>query len=236
MSAAPIVPPQEKAVHLERRRLYYAANKQHWREYFQKHKARLTVEKKARRAKNIVAYRETDRLREVRKRQSKTSWRHRNPEKAQAKARQYYASHPEYRKKVIANSAKRRKERADDIKRWHVAKMESDRNYKMRIILRKSVCRTLRRNNAPRIVASLNLFGCDVAFLRRHIESLFWPGMSWENYGRGNDKWQIDHIRPCASFDLTSLEQQKACFHWKNLQPLWGIDNNLKNDEVLAYV
>jgi HNH endonuclease. len=47
--------------------------------------------------------------------------------------------------------------------------------------------------------------------------------MSWDNYGR--DGWHIDHIRPCASFDLTDPEQQRQCFHYTNLQPLWAADN-----------
>ncbi len=48
--------------------------------------------------------------------------------------------------------------------------------------------------------------------------------MTWDNYG----KWQIDHKIPCASFDLTDPEQQKSCFHFSNLQPLWAKDNNSK--------
>jgi len=50
--------------------------------------------------------------------------------------------------------------------------------------------------------------------------------MNWENYG----KWHIDHIRPCNSFDLSNREQQKLCFHYLNLQPLWGTENNAKKD------
>ena len=45
--------------------------------------------------------------------------------------------------------------------------------------------------------------------------------MSWDNYG----DWHVDHIRPCASFDLTNEDEQRICFHYKNLQPLWGPDN-----------
>jgi len=44
----------------------------------------------------------------------------------------------------------------------------------------------------------------------------------WDNYGSG---WHIDHIRPCSSFDLSDEEQQRACFHHSNLQPLWVKDN-----------
>ena len=49
--------------------------------------------------------------------------------------------------------------------------------------------------------------------------------MDWENYGFGDNKWHIDHIIPCAAFDLTIPEQQKRCFHYTNLQPLWQREN-----------
>lgn len=54
---------------------------------------------------------------------------------------------------------------------------------------------------------------------------IFLPGMSWE---RRSDI-HIDHIRPCASFDLTDPEQQKQCFHYTNLKPLWARDNLLQS-------
>ena len=34
--------------------------------------------------------------------------------------------------------------------------------------------------------------------------------------------------RSCASFDLTKPEEQKKCFHYINLQPLWAFDNMSK--------
>ena len=55
----------------------------------------------------------------------------------------------------------------------------------------------------------------------------FVDGMSWDNYG----EWEIDHIRPCASFDLTDVGEQLKCFHYTNLQPLWMIDNIIKKDK-----
>jgi hypothetical protein len=71
------------------------------------------------------------------------------------------------------------------------------------------------------------LIGCSIVDLMTHLEKQFMRGMSWENYGyRG---WHIDHIRPCAKFDLTDPEQQKACFHFTNLRPLWAADNHAKH-------
>ncbi len=56
--------------------------------------------------------------------------------------------------------------------------------------------------------------------------------MSWDNYGHGNDKWNIEHIQCCRSFDLTDIEQQKICFNYTNLKPLWQKDNFSKNDKM----
>ena len=53
---------------------------------------------------------------------------------------------------------------------------------------------------------------------KQHLESQFKPEMNWENHGK---IWEIDHIKPCISFDLTNIEQQKQCFHYTNLQPLF---------------
>ena len=70
------------------------------------------------------------------------------------------------------------------------------------------------------------LIGCSYHELVLHLESLFKDGMTWENYG----DWEVDHIRPCSSFDLTDENQQKTCFNWRNLNPLWKKENRSKND------
>lgn len=83
------------------------------------------------------------------------------------------------------------------------------------------------------------LLGCSYDQLISHIESLFQPGMTWENHGKyhtnGPMTWHIDHILPCAAFDLSKEEEQRKCFHWSNLQPLWAKDNMIKGDWVPNY-
>ena len=73
------------------------------------------------------------------------------------------------------------------------------------------------------------LVGCLFSELKIYLESRFIERMNWNNYG----EWHIDHILPCASFDLSKKEEQEKCFHYTNLQPLWGIDNLLKRDKIL---
>jgi hypothetical protein len=88
-----------------------------------------------------------------------------------------------------------------------------------RLVLAVKLCKS------SRVDATLNLLGCTTAKLKHHIESQFRKGMNWGNYGIGSGKWHIDHIAPCASFDLSNPEAQRICFHYLNLKPLWGIDN-----------
>ena len=79
--------------------------------------------------------------------------------------------------------------------------------------------------------SSTKLLGCSIEHLRDHLESQFEEGMSWDNHSMTG--WHIDHIRPCASFDLTDEAQQRECFHYKNLQPLWAKDNLSKNAKYI---
>lgn len=74
--------------------------------------------------------------------------------------------------------------------------------------------------NLSKCISSSELIGCSIDFFKEYIESKFTKGMTWENWGLYG--WHIDHIIPCASFDLSNLEQQKLCFNYSNMQPLWA--------------
>lgn len=64
--------------------------------------------------------------------------------------------------------------------------------------------------------------GCSSSELKKHIEAKFVEGMSWDNYG---EVWQIDHIRPLSSFNLSQVEEINQANHYTNLQPLFSKDN-----------
>jgi hypothetical protein len=91
--------------------------------------------------------------------------------------------------------------------------------------LRRRINTLIRQNYKSQ--ETLILLGCSVEFLKLYLASKFTTGMSWKNYG----KWHIDHIKPCASFDLRKPNEQKKCFHYTNLQPLWAKDNLRKKDK-----
>ena len=106
---------------------------------------------------------------------------------------------------------------------------QEDSLYRMINNLRRRYAKKIQRNAASSTHVHQELLSCTVAECRAHLESQFQPGMSWENMA--NEGWHIDHIRPCASFDLNDPEQQKVCFNWRNLAPIWAKDNLQKNDE-----
>ena len=70
--------------------------------------------------------------------------------------------------------------------------------------------------------------GCTIPELKIYLESRFQPGMTWDNYGKGHGKWQIDHILPLSSFDLSNKVQLLKACHYSNLQPLWDKDHIIK--------
>lgn len=62
--------------------------------------------------------------------------------------------------------------------------------------------------------------------LRAHLERQFTDGMSWENIR----DWDVDHVRPLASFNLTWRYDEAFMEAWSlsNLQPLWRKENREK--------
>lgn len=107
----------------------------------------------------------------------------------------------------------------------------TDLNFKLKHNLRNRLSNALKNNAKSN--KTLILIGCSLEQLKMHLEKQFQTGMNWSNYGKKIGQWNIDHIIPCASFDLKYPEQQQKCFHFTNLQPLWAIDNLKKSSRVL---
>ncbi len=73
--------------------------------------------------------------------------------------------------------------------------------------------------------------GCTPKEMMKHVESQFKDGMTWGNYGVFG--WHLDHIIPCARFDLTNEDHCRVCFNWRNIRPLWG-EHNWMRQEMLT--
>jgi hypothetical protein len=133
-------------------------------------------------------------------------WRKKNPDKNKI----YKLEHrKEISKKELIRQAKKYKE---------------DVQFRILCNLRSRLHIVLKGN--PKSKRTLDFLACSKEFLKHHLEAQFTDGMTWENYGIGG--WEVDHIYPCASFNLSIPEEQEVCFNWSNLQPLWANDNRSK--------
>ena len=117
------------------------------------------------------------------------------------------------------------------ILKYRKNKRKTDIQYRIREYLRTRINSAILYQKTTKHSSSLELLGCSIQNAKEHIEKQFKEGMSWENYG--HKTWHIDHIIPCASFDLTDPEQQKKCFNYKNLQPLWWHENLSKGAKII---
>lgn len=121
------------------------------------------------------------------------------------------AKDPEHKARVNKRNRERRK---------------NDIQFCMKDRLRVTMGRALRRQFVKKSKRTMELVGCSPETLRSHMESLFKPGMSWEN----RHLWHVDHIIPLSSFDLRNKDEQIRAFNYKNLQPLWAFENHKKAD------
>ncbi len=105
-----------------------------------------------------------------------------------------------------------------------------DQHTRIRNALRARIWYALKRGKTVLLERGTEkLVGCSVQELKDHLERQFKPGMTWSNWGRLPDQWEIDHIRPCMSFDLSDPEEREMCFNYRNLQPLWMPENKSKS-------
>jgi len=145
-----------------------------------------------------------------------------NKEELRQKAKEYRENNPEKIKEYQGEYKEANREELTkknmDYKRKRLAE---DPLFKLIDGLRSRILLAIKSQAGEKAAKSMELLGCSVQHVRDHLESQFTEGMTWENRG----EWHIDHILPCASFNLEDPQEQKKCFHWTNLQPLWALDN-----------
>ena len=156
--------------------------------------------------KKLLDFKNKDHINEVRRKRRQTE---EGAKRVAADNKRYGIKH---RKKLTQKFLNRRR---------------TDPNFKILTILRGRIKDVLKGHSKSD--STINILGCTIEELWIHLESKFTEGMTRQNHG----KWHVDHIIPCASFDLTKPEQQVKCFHYTNLQPLWALDNLKKGKSVV---
>lgn len=159
-------------------------------------------------------------------------WRSDNNEHYKAQAKEYRArpdvntKNKKYQKEYYNLPENKQRKlalaRENDRKRY-----QDNPNFKMKKILRARLTEMMKRQSTVKSDSTIKLLGCGVQAFKKWLEYQFTSYMTWENHG---SYWHVDHIKPCASFNLTIEAEQKYCFHWSNMQPLTIKDNLEKSD------
>lgn len=147
------------------------------------------------------------------KRRYNKKWRALHPVESYRATQKWARSHLEQSKQY----------RAQYTRQYNKTRCRLDPYFRLRVYLRirmnQVLCGTKKSASTEKLV------GCSIRQLKQSIERQFLPGMTWNNRGRVEGTWQLHHKKPCASFDLTDPIQQRDCFHYTNLQPLWYKDH-----------
>ena len=158
-------------------------------------------------------------------------WKESNKERLKEYRRNYYENNKE---KELENQRIWKeanwKQTLEQTNKYRKKRYAIDPNFKLTISLRSRFYYELKKHSATKKQSSITLVGCSIKKLKKYLESKFEEGMTWDNWSTNG--WHVDHIVPCSSFDLTKEKEQKKCFHYTNLQPLWAVDNRAKQSKL----
>ena len=189
----------------ENRKRHIAANPEKHRE--------LRRAERIRNADRIKTQKRASYLKNKAKHRERTkAWHEANREKALQYLRDWQANNADYcRQQKTA---------------YYLRRKQTDAAFAVLTRLRRRINHFVSGTNKSATTAEL--IGCSMEEFTAHLEDQFTDGMTWEN----RHLWHIDHIIPCAAFDLCDPRQQRACFHYSNMRPLWAFKNQSKGATV----
>lgn len=158
-------------------------------------------------------------------------YRNNNKDKIKLNAKKYR----EKNKTTISKADKiYREKNKEKINKYRRERILKDPLYRITSNIRSLIRQSFKYKGLKKNSLSENILGCTFEEFKQHIESLWEPWMTWDNYGlyepyKLNHGWDIDHIIPLKTGktedDIMKLN------HYLNLQPLCSYNNrNIKID------
>jgi len=145
------------------------------------------------------------------------------------KIAEYYKGHyKENKDTYLKNNQKWRSENREHIRKKENERLRTDFSFRLRKNCRTRIYQAL-KGIRGKTHHSIEYVDCDVEFLKKWLEYNFEDGMTFDNYG---PYWHVDHVIPCAKFDLTDPNEIAHCFHWVNLKPMKGSENMSKHADI----
>lgn len=169
----------------------------------------------------------------------KQKWIDKNPNYHKDYRNKYYKENPNYNKDYYWKNPELRREKSKEFRKenpkynqyYIKGKLKTDINFRLAHNMRHRIIYAVKNSKTTKCTKTTNLLCCSVIELKNYLESKFLPTMNWENYGK---YWHIDHIIPCSSFNLIDEEEQKKCFHYTNLQPLFAVTQIINGIEYIG--
>jgi len=120
--------------------------------------------------------------------------------------------------------------RTPEVMREYWKKRLNDINYHMKQNIRRSISSSISNiGDNKKFNRTTKYIGCSIEFFKKWIEFRFDNNMTLDNYGT----WELDHVKPCASFNMSKEEEIMDCFNWKNYQPLQKEENRRKSNNII---
>lgn len=157
-------------------------------------------------------------------------WREENSEHFK-EVKKAYNSKPENKQRAYEVALLWKEKNRDTIRQKERERRANDPQFRLRRNIRRRIKKVLdtqakyRYSGACVVGSGWRDKGCTDLELVLHVESLWEPWMTWNNYGNGQDQWNIDHIKPLKSFDLTKREDYLEAVNYTNLRPLHSRQN-----------
>jgi hypothetical protein len=147
-----------------------------------------------------------------------------------------YSKRPEVREyqrnymKKLRQTEEFKKKKRENCQKLYI----ENSSYRLRSRLSGRIRRAIKEQYGEKSISTMILIDCSLEFLKEYLQQTAinngYLDFDINNYD--SDVFHIDHIIPCASFDLSKEEEQKKCFHWSNMQILTANENYKKRDNI----
>ena len=192
---------------------------QYLKSYYAEHEEQYAKNREAWRKKNPNYFSEYN----AAHKEKRDAWQEGHREHNNKRGRVYYWQHHEER---LEYNREYSRENRDKFREYARA-LNLDPKHRLNHTISSGIRSSLRGNKNGRHWE--DLVGYTREDLKRHLESQFTEGMTWDNLGRKG--WTIDHMKPIAAWNFTSPDDPdfKECWALSNLQPMWFRENSSKN-------
>lgn len=151
---------------------------------------------------------------------------YRQGEVGKEKAKQWVEDNKDQMTKLQAEWYQDNKKKINEkyVERYH-----SDKAFKFKVLQRARISSAL----CGKSKHTDEYLECTNAFFAEWMK--FWcerendDDFTLETHGK---IWEVDHVIPCATFDLEDEDEQLTCFNWRNTMPLKAEINNSKHAKI----